>query len=177
MSHPSKQRNLMTFRLDRLAYALPIEPIAQIIDMVTITPIVQGEDSLAGVINVRGMAVPVVNLRRHFGLPEAPLALHTPIVLVHVDHCTVGLIVDEVRDVLSPAGNELIRVIDVLPEEIKVPIVQGLVHTPDGMALLLDVEQIFRPDQKQALAQVAQALVEGMEEPPTQPQSEVEDKV
>jgi purine-binding chemotaxis protein CheW len=150
---PADQRNLMTFRLDQQTYALPIEPIMQIIEMVTITPIPQVSNKVEGVINVRGAPVPVVNLRRHLSLPEAALQLHTPIVLAQVGELMVGLIVDEVLDVRSLPGGQITRPADILPEGLgKTPILQGMAHTPHGMVLLLDLDHLFLPHQALALA-------------------------
>ena len=69
----NSEKSLVTFRLDSQTYALPIEPLVQIIEMVTITPIPQINSSVEGMINLRGTAVPVVNLGRHFGLPDTRL--------------------------------------------------------------------------------------------------------
>lgn len=161
LGNPADQRNLMAFRLDQQTYALPIEPIVQIIEMVTITPIPQVSNTVKGVISVRGAPVPVVNLRRYFGLPEAALQLHTPIVLVQVDELMVGLIVDEVLDVLSLPGSQITHPADILPEGLgKAPVLQGLAHTPDGTVLLLDLGHLFLPDQAQTLAQAAGTLPE-----------------
>jgi purine-binding chemotaxis protein CheW len=153
---PNEQRDMVTFRLNRQTYALPIEPLEQIIEMVTITPIPQLDGAVEGVINIRGRAVPVVNLRRHFGLPEVALQLRTPIILAQIDACTVGLIVDEVIDVLRLTGAQIKRTGDFLPEGLgAVPLLQGLAHTPEGTVLLLDLEHLFRPHERQVLAEVA----------------------
>ena len=93
------QQDLVAFRLANQAYALPIEPVVRIIEMVTITPIPQVSGVVEGVINVRGAAVPVINLRRHFGLPEIPWGLRTPIILIQIDEQTFGLIVDEATSI------------------------------------------------------------------------------
>ena len=146
--NPADQRNLVAFRLDLQTYALPIEPIVQIIEMVTITPIPQVSNTVEGVINVRGALVPVINLHRHLGLPEAALKLHTPIVLVQVGEQMVGLIVDEVLDVLTLSDSQITRTADIVPEGLgKASILQGLAHTPDGMVLLLDLDRLLLPDQ------------------------------
>lgn len=170
LENPDNQWNLVAFRLEQQTYALPIEPIAQIIEMVTITPIPQVSNTVEGVINVRGAPVPVVNLRRHLGLSEYTLQLHTPIVLTQVGELMVGLIVDEVLDVLSLPGGQITHPADILPEGLgKAPVLRGLTHTSDGMMLLLDLDYLFLPHQAQALAQamktLPQAIVkEGQEE-------------
>jgi len=147
------------FELDGQIYALPIAPIVQIIEMVTIRPVPQDKGVAEGLINVGGMAVPVIDLRRHFGLPATPLCLYTPIVLVQIDQLTVGLVVDEVMDVIGLVDDHVVRPADILPEGLgEVPLLRGLAHVPEGTVFLLDLEHLFLPSQKQALAQVARAL-------------------
>lgn len=166
LENPVDQRNLVAFRLEQQTYALPIEPVAQIIEMVTITPIPQvNRSSMEGVINVRGATVPVVNLGRHLGLPEAPLQLHTPLILIQTDGRMVGLIVDEVIDVLNLPADQIARPADFLPEGLGgAPILQGLAHTPDGMVLLLDPDHLFLPSQVQALVQAMETLPGNVDE-------------
>ncbi|MGD9099239.1 MAG: chemotaxis protein CheW [Anaerolineae bacterium] len=161
LKNPSDQRNLVTFRLDQQLYALPIEPIVQIIEMVTITPIPQIEGAVEGVINVRGTPVIVVNLRRHLGLPPVHLQLRTPIILAQVGGRMVGLIVDQVIDMLSLSSGQITRPDDFLPQELsEMPLLQGLAHTPDGTVLLLDLEHLFQPQQVQSLARAAAKVIE-----------------
>jgi purine-binding chemotaxis protein CheW len=151
-------RNLVTFRLDRQTYALPIEPIVQIIEMVTITPIPQVNHSVEGVINVRGAAVPVINLRRHLGLPEAKLQLHTPIILVQTGERMVGLIVDQVSDVLNVNAGQITCPSDLLPDGLSdAPLLRGLIQSPAGAVLLLDLEHLWASNPAQ-LAQTLEAL-------------------
>jgi purine-binding chemotaxis protein CheW len=157
----SEQRNLLAFRLDQQMYALPVEPIVQIIPMVTITPLPQVSDTVEGVINVRGGVVPVVNMRRHLKLPYVAPKLHTPILLTHMGEWTVGLIVDEVVDVYSLSPSQIVPPMNVLPERLgEASILQGLAHISGTMGLLLDPEHLFLPHQMEALAQAASLLPE-----------------
>ena len=175
------QRDLVAFRLHRQTYALPIDQIIQIIEMVTIIPIPQVSRSVEGVINVRGATVSVVNLRRHLGMLEIRPHLHTPILLVQTSKQMVGLVVDEVIDVLSLPVEQITRPTDILPEGLgEVPILQGLAHTDNGTMLLLDLEHLFLPNQVHALAQATATLPEhvGTSEKPsvdTQPETVAEE--
>jgi purine-binding chemotaxis protein CheW len=136
--------NLIAFRLDRQTYALPIESIIKIVEMVTITPIPQVNHSVEGVINFHGAAVPIVNLRRHLGLPATGRQLHTPIVLVQTGERMVGLIVDEVTNVLNVPAEQIVHPAEILPEGLgDSPLLQGLAHTPAGMVLMLDLDHLF----------------------------------
>ncbi len=140
--------------------------------MVTIKPIPQIDHVVEGVINVHGAPVPVINLRRYLGLSPTPLQLHTPIILAQIDDPTalpnksagqqiVGLLVDEVLDVLGLPTDEINSVASILPEGLdRAPILLGLAQTQAGIALVLDLGYLFSTDQAKALAQAIAALSE-----------------
>lgn len=159
----SDQRNLVVFRLARQSYALPVELVMQIISMVAITPIPQVSDVVEGIINVHGEIVPVVNLGRHLGLQKTPLQLYTPILLVQTSEGIVGLIVDEVTNVLGFPGDQITRPVDILPKGLgQAPVLQGLTYSEGNMVSLLDLDHLFLPEQMQVLSQAMDALSKSM---------------
>lgn len=138
--------HLVTFRLDRQTYALPIEAIVQIIPMLAITPLPQACDALEGIINVRGELVPVINLRSYLGMPVVARKLHTPILLVKPANLEVGLIVDEVLDVVSLSEPQVARSQDILPAPLSIsPLLAGLVKMETGALFVLDLNRLFQP--------------------------------
>jgi len=147
----------VTFRLGSEVYGLPVAPVEQIVPMVTITPLPEIGEPVAGVINVRGTAVPVVDLRRHVGQADAAFLLDTPIVLARIGPHALGLVVDEVLDVLSLAPADLIVPTQILPRELgEAPVVAALARISDRLALLLDPDHLFEPEQREALARAAE---------------------
>jgi purine-binding chemotaxis protein CheW len=161
----SEQQNVVAFRLEKQTYALPIEPIVQIVEMVAITPIPQLDAVIEGVINVHGEAVAVVKLRRHFGLSDAPLQLNTPILLTRIGEQTIGLIVDEVTDVFNLSTDQVVQLGEILPEELEnAPIFRGLTYVADDAVLMLDPDQLFRPDQLEILTKAASLLQKAIAE-------------
>ena len=68
ISKSEQQVIVVTFTLGSQTYALPIAPVRQIIEMVTITPLPQINHTIAGVINFHGVIAPVINMRRLLGL-------------------------------------------------------------------------------------------------------------
>jgi purine-binding chemotaxis protein CheW len=154
-----KLRDWVTFRLGRQIYALPIEPVVRIIEMVAITPLPQVNGVVEGVINLRGKSVPVINLRRLFGLPLEPFRLRTPIILVQIGAQTFGLVVDEVIDVLSLTPGQIATMKEIMPEGVgETLVLYGLVHVQNDTVLLLDLDHMLSPGQMRALAQVVNAL-------------------
>jgi purine-binding chemotaxis protein CheW len=156
--------HLVTFRLGAQVYALPIEPIQQVIEMVTITPVPQVRASVEGVINFHGATVPVVNLREHLGMPKIPLKLHTPIVMAFVSGRLVGLIVDEVLAVLDLPSTQMVIPQDILPEGLgKTSLLRGLFHANGDTILVLDIEHLFAPQEATALAEAVATLADEIE--------------
>jgi purine-binding chemotaxis protein CheW len=149
----------VSFRLADKTYALPLSTVAQIIPMVTITPLPHAPDAVEGVMNFRGDAVPVIDLRRCLGMPETSLNLHTPIILAMVQGRTLGLIVDEVLGIVSVPRERVAALDDVLPQGLgDVPLLDGLIHMQDVTMLLLDLAHLFSPDQARELARVIETL-------------------
>lgn len=158
--------DLVIFLLHKIHYAIAIQPIQQIIEMVTITPILKTEAWMEGVINYHGASIPVINLRRHFHQPIAPYGWHTPIILVHIAGRQVGLIVDDVLDVVAIAQEDIIHPRTILPPDIpEAQLLQGLVQAPDHVTLLLDLEHLFDQTQVRALSAATSALSETAPEP------------
>lgn len=145
--------SVVSFHLAQRTYALPLKMVVQIIPMVKLTPLPQAHPAIVGVMNFRGEAVPVIDLRGYLGLPARAYDLHTPILLSYmgsgddaerVDGQLVGLVVDEVDDVVSVPYQQIARLQDILPKGLgDLPSLQGLVHTSEGAMMLLDLDHLF----------------------------------
>ena len=91
---------LVGFRLDNEDYAIAITKIQEIILMKPITRIPQVPDFIEGLINLRGSVIPIVNLRKRFGLPPREIDDETRTIVVNVHEKTVGCVVDAVTQVM-----------------------------------------------------------------------------
>ncbi len=157
----SQEQTVITFRLGGQMYALPIEPVERIIELVPITPLPQVDKVVKGVINVHSRAVPVLDMRHLFGLPEAALHLYTPIILIQLHGQMCGLIVDEVVDVITLAASSIFRVTDIMPHELgDAPILQGITYIQGETVLLLDPPHIFQAERMDELASTLSSFSE-----------------
>src|SRR3954463_8122814 len=93
-------RQFVGFRLAGEDYAIGITRIQEIILMKPITRLPGVPDSIEGLINLRGNVIPVVNLRKRFGLPPRDFDDETRTVVVNTHDKTVGCVVDEVTQVM-----------------------------------------------------------------------------
>lgn len=157
--------NLVVFRLNRIHYAIAIDAIQQIIEMVTITPILKTEAWMEGVINYHGASIPVVNLRRHFGMEVVPYRWHTPIILVNIKGYVIGLIVDDVLDVRAISQEQIVKPHAIIPPEVpETPLLKSIVQADNRIILLLDLVHLFDLVQVRALATAVEAIDEQHEQ-------------
>jgi len=93
-------RRLVVFHLGDEEYGVPVTLVQEIIRHTAPRPVPGGAPHVEGVINLRGRIIPVVDLRARFGVGGArPAGAKT--VVTTVDGVTIGLVVDEVREVLT----------------------------------------------------------------------------
>jgi purine-binding chemotaxis protein CheW len=112
--HTRQDFPILTFRLAGQLYALPVTDVAQVIEMVTLTQLPQAPQAIQGVINVRGQVVPIMDVCLRLGMASKAYHLHTPIILVDFMGHLMGLIVDQVIEVLESDRANLEKSKDVL---------------------------------------------------------------
>jgi len=97
---------IVVFAIEGQRYALPIDVVQEIQQIVAVSEIPDDSGAVVGVINVRGAVVPVMDLRRMLGMAQRPYDLQTPMVFVRSPRGIVSLVVDEVEDVMEvPEGS------------------------------------------------------------------------
>ncbi len=98
---------LCTFRIGGEDYAVDIMRVREIIQPQPITPVPRAPAFVEGVVRLRGEVIPVVDVRKRFGLPPAPATRKTKFLVVHVAGRRLGLVVDEVCEVLRLARADI----------------------------------------------------------------------
>ena len=102
----SSEQQLVVFTLSGGAYGVDIGTVREIIRMQEITQIPKTPVYVEGVINLRGRVIPVLDLRRRFGLEVTEYTQDTRIVVIDIGGTDIGAIVDEVTEVLRvPLGS------------------------------------------------------------------------
>lgn len=153
--------NLVVFQLNLIHYAITVETIQQIIEMVTIIPVITTQTWMEGVINYHGHSVPVINLRRHFGMEVIPYGWHTPIILVNIHDRLIGLIVDDVLDVTAVSRDEITSPYSIIPPGVLgTPLLESIILNGNKIILMLDLAHLFDQSQVQALAVAVETLGE-----------------
>jgi len=95
------------FRLEGQRYALPLDRVERALRMVAATPVPEALPWVAGVINLHGRVVPMVDLRQRFGQPSRKPHLDDRLLVVQAQEQTMALMVDEVTEVLEVPANQV----------------------------------------------------------------------
>jgi len=98
---------LCTFRVGGEDYAVDVMRVREIITPLPITPVPRAPPFVEGVVRLRGEVVPIVDVRRRFGLPAGAAGRKTRFVIVRVAERRLGLVVDEVCEVMRLPRSEI----------------------------------------------------------------------
>jgi purine-binding chemotaxis protein CheW len=140
-------REVLAFRLGGEEYGIDILRVQEIRSFERTTQIVGAPPFIRGVINLRGVIVPVADLRLKFGLAEAPCDGTTAVVVLSVGDRVVGVVVDAVSDVIALAASQ-IRAAPEFNDSVVVDHIDGIasVRQDEGerLVILLDIEALMR---------------------------------
>lgn len=100
------ERTFLQFRVADSVYGIPVTGVIEIIRIVAFQPIPNPTPDLLGMINLRGRIIPVFDLCRTLGLEDRPLSLRMYIVLADVAGEALGVVVDDVLDVVAVPADQ-----------------------------------------------------------------------
>jgi purine-binding chemotaxis protein CheW len=107
------RKELIIFRSSGLDLAFPLEAVREIVPFARLSAPPGMPSALAGFLDLRGTAIPIVRLDRLFDLPEQHPGLYTPLIILRGVRCPIGILVGSVRAIQSVLSA---RVVD-LPED------------------------------------------------------------
>lgn len=135
---------LTAFYVGDEEYVVDIMRVREIIRPLPITPVRRGPRFVEGVINLRGAVIPVVDMRKRFGMPPAQ-SLHRKIVIMSIDQRTFGLIVDQMSEVIRIPRHQIQPAPGLLNRE-AAPFFLGVCRYEDRQLILLNVKNIVGSD-------------------------------
>lgn len=132
----------LTFSLGEEEYGVDILKVQEIKGYVPTTRIPNSPPDVVGVLNLRGTIVPIVDLRRKFGLESVEYTPFTAIVVVVVRGRIMGVIVDSVSEVVNiPAGD--IQPAPDFGASMSTSMLQGMAKMSDSLITLLDIDTVL----------------------------------
>ncbi len=150
----------MTFKLGDELFAIDVNRVREVLEVMHITRVPTAPDYMRGVVNVRGKAIPVVDLRLRFGLPRTADTVHSRIVVMELE-------LDGEGTVLGGIADSVHEVIELEPANINPPpriamrwrteFIQGMGRRGDEFIIILDVNAVFSSEE---LAMVNDSVAE-----------------
>ena len=149
----------MTFKLANEEYGLEILKVREIIGLMDITRVPCTEEFMSGVINLRGKVIPVIDLRLKFSMEKCKATDQTVIIVVqynlHGRNMTMGLLVDQVLEVLSIEGTAIEPPPEFGGTQVRNDFILGVGKADKRVIFLLDIGRVLSVEEASAVSQAA----------------------
>ena len=153
----------VSFVIGREVFAMDVMKVQGVERMMEVTTIPGMPQFMEGVINLRESIIPVVDMRKRFGLPQKEYDKETRIIIIELDspdnsngQMVVGVIVDQVNEVFQLESRDMGRVPEIggLGGKIRRNFIRGVAKKDDRLVIVLDVQQIFSEEEEKAMQSV-----------------------
>nr|WP_297357772.1 chemotaxis protein CheW [uncultured Caldimonas sp.] len=138
----TRPREYLTFRLGQEEYGIDILKVQEIRSYEPPTRIANAPAHVKGVVNLRGVIVPIVDLRVRLNTENCDYNAFTVVIVLHVAGRVVGAVVDGVSDVLEIAPDS-VRAAPEISSAVDAGCILGLGQVGDRMLILLDIERLM----------------------------------
>jgi purine-binding chemotaxis protein CheW len=151
-AHGADDIQVVAFRIDRQEFAFAIQQVERILRHTAPAPLPSAPDFLEGVVPYEDGVVPVVDLRKRLGT-AAPIRDETRVMVLSLDDQRVGLIVDEVREVLR-VDSRTIAPPPPMVRGLAAAYIAGIITRPGRTIVLLNAGRILSATERLALTPV-----------------------
>jgi purine-binding chemotaxis protein CheW len=145
------EQQFVVFSLDDENYAVDIATVESIIKMQEITAVPHSPAYVMGVTNLRGSVIPVMNLRRRLNLPSQDNTDDTRIMVVIMDGVKIGMVVDDVSEVMRFAEESIEPPPDMVLTD-RSRFLKGIAKVDNHMIILLNLDEVLAAEEKAVLA-------------------------
>ena len=141
---------LVSFELGHEEYGVDVLTVREIIRMPVITKMPNTSEYVAGIINLRGTVVPIISLRRRFGMCESEQDRNSRILVMEIGAGLTGFIVDGVSEVISIDSSEIQAPPSmVLSGGVSREFISGVINHAERLLILMDVGRMFSDDERE----------------------------
>jgi purine-binding chemotaxis protein CheW len=130
----------LSARIGSQWYGIEVDKVIEVLHLVAFTEIHAHQNDVLGLITVRDIVMPLIDLRRRFGLYDAPLKLDTPVVAIRDSNGAVALLFDDTDRVDDIAESQ----VTAYEDSHQFPYIRGVAKLPGRLLLLLDTSRISR---------------------------------
>jgi purine-binding chemotaxis protein CheW len=146
----SEIQQYVIFSLGEQIYGIEILKIREVVSYRKITPLPNMRGFIKGIINLRGVILPVFDLRRKFHLSETTYTVFHSIIVMEILGRVMGVIVDEISDVVELYPEDVQPTVN-LPPGVQTEYIKGIGNKEQELIILLDVDKILSPEELEIL--------------------------
>jgi|SRR6185369_1835746 len=136
---------VVTFTLGKEEYGIDIQRVQELRGYDSVTRIANAPDYIKGVVNLRGVIVPIIDLRLKFNLEAPTYDQFTVVIVLNIRERIVGIVVDSVSDVITLEG-EQIKPRPEMGAAMDTDYLIGLGTLDERMLILVDIEKLMSSD-------------------------------
>ncbi len=145
------QNQLVVFSIGNEFYGVDVDAVESIIKMQEITRLPHAPEFVEGITNLRGAVVPILDLRKRFGLEASEATRDTRIMIVNMNNTNVGMVVDSVTQVVRISAES----IDPPPQmamTVNSAFIKGIAKLDEMLIILLDLKKVLTVDEYERLS-------------------------
>lgn len=140
----TEKSHFVIFTLDDQKFALPLSSVEKIARAAAVRPIPKSSDVILGVVNVQGRVIPVLDLKKRFGIPTRAIAVTDHLIIARASTRILALLVDTVQDILESDNQDITDQSAILD---RMDYVGGVLRMEDGMVLINDLERLLSSEE------------------------------
>jgi len=141
---------LVSFVLAEEEYGVEVLKVREIIRMPSITKMPNSPQYIEGIINLRGKVIPIISMRKRFGLMESENNIHTRIIIMDANSVMTGFIVDGVSEVIRIPNNEIQPPpLMVHSGGIDQEFITGVFNHAERLLIIMDIDRLFADDDQE----------------------------
>ncbi len=138
--------SFLTFRMDDELFGVDVKKVIEILEVPAITKIPLAPNYMAGIINLRGKVLPLIDTKVKFGLEPIEFTVDTCIVVIEIEvegeTLQIGTLVDAVLEVLEISQDE-VQPSPSIEAKYKLEFIRGMIRKDEDFIMLLNLDQVF----------------------------------
>jgi purine-binding chemotaxis protein CheW len=139
---------LVVFTLEQQRYALPLARVQRVVRMIEVTPLPEAPEIVLGVIDLQGNIVPVMSMRKRFGLSEPEGSLSDQLIVADTGTRSIALLVSSVSGVTERTAEDVTATEEIVPG---LQHVEGISRLEDGILFICSLDRFLSTKEEREL--------------------------
>lgn len=146
-SKAARELQLVIFKVGKEEFGVEINQVKEIVRLIPITPVPKAPYFIEGVVNLHGQILAVIDLARRLNLKASPRSEKARIIVLEVEENTVGMIVDEVIEVVRVLEEDIGGKPELIVGDVQYEYLKGVAKLGERLIIIIDLAKTFSPEE------------------------------